>query len=343
MSIEQIVQRMSLVQSIGDPDSVVAAWFARHVSAPGCAALANEVNDRVAALVPAVVPGGDMRTVTAAVKFCCHWLFGPLEARPARLGAADCRRAGWAAAEEVAAATIAYGDAHPEVAVRARCAALLATFERYYREEGGEGGLPPGWPAGWTADELDTLVRPPRPDQPDLLGLYDATDDPRERATLALLASAVDDATAADIARLAELAAACWPHGDERVAVNPVFGDRARRGAPEADWVSGGTLYLCRTTWEPRPLGRQHVLQLLGYILLDWQDRYRIRGGGWYFTRQQLRVEYPLDDLIARLCPTGDLPTLRASWRQTLLDDGGRTTAFRPVQARLFASRRGRW
>ncbi len=60
-----------------------------------------------------------------------------------------------------------------------------------------------------------------------------------------------------------------------------------------------------------RPFEANHLFQVLGYVLLDLDNRYAIGRVGWYFARQQERVTLPLPSLLDRLCGSRDIPALR--------------------------------
>lgn len=71
-------------------------------------------------------------------------------------------------------------------------------------------------------------------------------------------------------------------------------------------------------SWRPRPLQGKHLLQGLGYVLLDYDDAYRLAALGLYFPRQRRRVSWPLVELLPRLCGTIDLAALRADFRKAV-------------------------
>ena len=49
--------------------------------------------------------------------------------------------------------------------------------------------------------------------------------------------------------------------------------------------------------------------QVLGYVLLDHSDRYRITGIGIYMARQGLLFQWDLEEALEKLCP-GTPPTI---------------------------------
>ena len=60
--------------------------------------------------------------------------------------------------------------------------------------------------------------------------------------------------------------------------------------------------------------------QVLGYVLLDYSDRYRITGIGIYMARQGLLFRWDLEEALEELC-SGETPTiveLRARFREVI-------------------------
>ena len=80
------------------------------------------------------------------------------------------------------------------------------------------------------------------------------------------------------------------------------------------------TLYECKVSKKTRPFERSHLLQTLGYFLLDAYDELSIRSLGWYFPRQQHRIVYPLPELLTRLCGHADSAALRADFYQEVFN-----------------------
>lgn len=105
----------------------------------------------------------------------------------------------------------------------------------------------------------------------------------------------------------------------KQVVLNPVFDGSPDVGGADADLIVDGCLIDIKTTIKPQiePLW---LYQLLGYALLDYSDRYRIRSVAIYLARQQVMLQWRLDDLIAILSNgTGpSLDQLRADFRNTV-------------------------
>src|SRR5581483_2708029 len=118
-----------------------------------------------------------------------------------------------------------------------------------------------------------------------------------------------DDAVVADIADLAkdaaELASSLW---DVPTVLNPTFAGSHAVGGADADLIVDGCLVEIKTVtrWEPADL-RQWLHQLVGYVLLDWNDKRRIRQIGLWLPRQRVFQTwpaawwvFPLSDVLCR-------------------------------------------
>jgi len=141
------------------------------------------------------------------------------------------------------------------------------------------------------------------------------------------------DATSELLARvpqtwLDDICALSWGFYDfhrellSRTAVlNPNFdGSRDVRGA-DADLIVEGCLIDIKTSTQPKVTGDM-LYQLLGYVLLDYSDKYRIREVGIYLARQQRMLRWSLVDLIGELSNGSGFPlnVLRDGFRGTVQD-----------------------
>jgi len=90
--------------------------------------------------------------------------------------------------------------------------------------------------------------------------------------------------------------------------LNPVFDGSGNVGGADADLILSSCLVEIKNT-KTLCVEADYLRQLLGYTLLDFSDRYVIREVGLMFTRQQLFVKWPIDDLIRSL-RDGDAPQL---------------------------------
>ncbi|WP_042373056.1 UvrD-helicase domain-containing protein [Streptacidiphilus neutrinimicus] len=103
----------------------------------------------------------------------------------------------------------------------------------------------------------------------------------------------------------------------ERVC-GPVFAGSADIGGADADFILGGLLLDCKATTRPRQLGEAEVYQLAGYLLLDYDDRYRIDQVGLYLSRQGHLITWPVGEFLRQLGTATKLPVLRRQLREFL-------------------------
>jgi hypothetical protein len=122
---------------------------------------------------------------------------------------------------------------------------------------------------------------------------------------------AVDDIAAA--ARLAEasfaeLRASCPP---ERIHAGPVLDGAADVGGAEADLIADDLLLEFKSTATPSTLCAQDFYQVLGYLILDYRDRYGVRRLGFYLSRFGRIVTWTVEDYLAMIGSTRPLADLR--------------------------------
>lgn len=105
----------------------------------------------------------------------------------------------------------------------------------------------------------------------------------------------------------------------QHAVLNPKFDGGRDVGGADADLVLGNCLVDIKATINPK-LTTKMLYQLLGYALLDYTDRYRIREVAIYFARQQKLVRWSLEDLIGTLAGDYALPLneLREHFRFTI-------------------------
>jgi hypothetical protein len=158
-------------------------------------------------------------------------------------------------------------------------------------------------------------------------------------ATLEDLLALASEAEVADVLALAdaarrELAPAVAARG-EPLHLGPTFAGSRDVGGADADVIAGGLLLEWKATLGPRRQsdGRRYcsldlitLQQLLGYLLLDYQDEYAIDTLGLYAARYAYLVTWPAADLLAELADDPvDLAELRAGFQ-----DAAKRTAPRP-------------
>lgn len=109
-------------------------------------------------------------------------------------------------------------------------------------------------------------------------------------------------------------------HRWEGVAVvsNPTFIGSSSVGGADADWITSSTLWDMKTTRDAGKKMGDNILQLLGYALLDWDNKYGIDTVGLYFPRFGRVITWPLADTLWQL--SGETQSL-ASWRRRFKGD----------------------
>lgn len=129
-----------------------------------------------------------------------------------------------------------------------------------------------------------------------------------------------------------DLCSLSWAFYEERgdlltqpTILNPKFDGSRDVGGADADFVLDGCLVDIKATINPK-LTTKMLHQLLGYALLDYADRYRIREVAIYFARQRKLVRWPLEDLIGTLADGHALPLneLRSCFRSKIVRTTGK-------------------
>lgn len=97
---------------------------------------------------------------------------------------------------------------------------------------------------------------------------------------------------------------------------NPVFAGSGDIGGADADFIIGKGIFELKTTKEfTNSSIRKALLQLVGYCLLDYDDRYEIRAVGLYFSRQERVISWPAWGIlfppaeVLRYTVSGDEPS----------------------------------
>lgn len=155
--------------------------------------------------------------------------------------------------------------------------------------------------------------------------------DPLDRltatTTLTGLLDQVPRAAVADITAQLRLAAhddaLGWLVGQE-VLCGPEFAGSTHIGGADADWVYDGDLIDCKSTVAPDRLGRRELYQLAGYVLLDFDDRYKIRCVRLYLSRQGALLTWHLPEYLRLLGARGTLRDLRAALQDLIAPPAAR-------------------
>lgn len=79
--------------------------------------------------------------------------------------------------------------------------------------------------------------------------------------------------------------------------LNPTFAGSIDAGGADADLVSGHCLWDIKCTVKDSVPGWQ-LYQLLGYALLDYEDRYALQDAGFFLPRRALPLQWPLQELM---------------------------------------------
>lgn len=84
---------------------------------------------------------------------------------------------------------------------------------------------------------------------------------------------------------------------DLPVTTNPHFAGSAAIGGADADLIIDNQLIDIKTTIK-KTLRREWMWQLIGYLLLDWDDAHEISGLGLYSSRHGVLVTWPLNEFL---------------------------------------------
>ena len=90
--------------------------------------------------------------------------------------------------------------------------------------------------------------------------------------------------------------------------LNPTFDGSRHVGGADADLIVDGTLIDIKCT-SKNEIQADWLRQVLGYVLLDYSDRYRITGIGIYMARQGVLFQWDLEEALEKLC-SGETPTI---------------------------------
>lgn len=100
--------------------------------------------------------------------------------------------------------------------------------------------------------------------------------------------------------------------------LNPTFDGSGFIGGADADLIIDGCLVDIKTT--VNPMKENWIYQLLGYVLLDWHDEYKIKEVAVYFARQAFLLKWNLNDILRELTgqPQPSLAQLRQGWHDVI-------------------------
>lgn len=144
--------------------------------------------------------------------------------------------------------------------------------------------------------------------------------EPEPAQDLSELLSRVPDAWVDDLCALS-----CAFHDSQgellgevrHVELGPTFDGSRDAGGADADMILDGLLVDVKTTITPKVTGEM-IHQLLGYVLLDYSDRYGIQQVGIYLSRQRKLITWTLDALLSEAGASDGLAGLRESFADTV-------------------------
>ena len=90
--------------------------------------------------------------------------------------------------------------------------------------------------------------------------------------------------------------------------LNPTFEGSGDVGGADADLIVDGSLIEMKCTIK-KQIQPDSLRQILGYVLLDYSDKYQITGIGIYMARQGLLFQWDLEEALEVLC-SGKPPTI---------------------------------
>ena len=126
---------------------------------------------------------------------------------------------------------------------------------------------------------------------------------------------------------------------DITAVMNPTFLGSTDIGGADADLIMDNCLIDIKTEMDPKVWNRIPY-QLLGYTLLDYEDRYQLNEVGIYFARQGVRLTWTIEHLIDTLSARKQrnrLPNLREQFREIVTVTGDRAERERRVAGQLRA------
>ena len=104
------------------------------------------------------------------------------------------------------------------------------------------------------------------------------------------------------------------------IIANPTFTGSIDVGGADADLIIENCLLEIKTT-KNTSLDKEMVYQLLGYVLLDYDDEYRIGEIGFYLSRVPALIKFPLESAIEIMSNGAyDIISLRREIRELLFN-----------------------
>jgi hypothetical protein len=127
----------------------------------------------------------------------------------------------------------------------------------------------------------------------------------------------VRDELVADLCQLSgRFLESCGPLLSRPAVLNPTFAGSRDVGGADADLIVDRCLLEIKTT-KQSAIDARWIHQLLGYVVLDYDDAYAIDSLGFYLARHGVLRSWPLQECLETLTGTTDasLPVLRSEFR----------------------------
>jgi len=298
---------MSLTSQLSKVDSPVSIWIEAHTDRKAISKIVKETNDYLCHYPPLVVAGTHhLSTIGTAFDYAFRWLIGSLSPDVARIGTELAEESyGWIDATKLIDMILEDGNRASQISeTRARCTVVLAWFEQVFRMK-----------------DLHSVLK-------------DLKDKTGSRETLEILYSLVPLSAIEDVYQLLESASKVWANDlNGSFVLNPTFSGSIIVGGADADWIANDTIYECKCSRVIRPFGRQHLLQLVGYVLLNYDDKitqrelplknklvkWNVNAVGWYYARHQIKFIYQLDQFLLTLFGTANFVDLQRDFVQSII------------------------
>jgi len=100
--------------------------------------------------------------------------------------------------------------------------------------------------------------------------------------------------------------------------LNPMFSGSVDIGGADADLIVENCLIELKTTTKPDFERKGLLYQLLGYVLLDYEDEYEIDAVGVYLARRGLLIRWQLEPLLETIADGAELPELRTGFKSAV-------------------------
>lgn len=114
--------------------------------------------------------------------------------------------------------------------------------------------------------------------------------------------------------------------------LNPTFKGSSDVAGADADLIVDGCLIDIKASVNSK-INPEWLRQIVGYVLLDYDDTYQITSVGIYMARQGMLFTWPLADLLSQLIgdPAATVESLRQEF-QTTVDNNAATTSQSPLR-----------